>query len=95
MKHFFADSNGAGNLEQLAEINLSTADGAAKAVNVIDMALAKVSQSRSDLGAISNRLDLDHLEPDEHLDLCRICSLAGYGCRLRRRIDQSCTAVRS
>ncbi|CUX82097.1 MAG: flagellin [Roseibaca calidilacus] len=54
---FFADSNGAGNLEQLAEINLSTADGAAKAVNVIDMALAKVSQSRSDLGAISNRLD--------------------------------------
>jgi flagellin len=54
---FFENSNSRGNLEQLAEIDLSTAEGAAKALNVIDMALSKVSQSRSDLGAVSNRLD--------------------------------------
>ncbi|MGY6697232.1 MAG: flagellin N-terminal helical domain-containing protein [Roseinatronobacter sp.] len=54
---FFQDSNSAGKLEQLAEIDLSTAEGAGKAINVIDMALAKVSQARSDLGAVSNRLD--------------------------------------
>jgi flagellin len=54
---FFANSNSAGTLESLSEINLSTAEGASKAINVIDMALAKVSQARSDLGAVSNRLD--------------------------------------
>lgn len=54
---FFENSNSPAQLEQLAEIDLSTAEGAAKAINVIDMALAKVSQSRSDLGAVSNRLD--------------------------------------
>lgn len=54
---FFQESNSAGKLEQLAEIDLSTAEGAGKAINVIDMALAKVSQARSDLGAVSNRLD--------------------------------------
>lgn len=54
---FFENSNSSGTLEQLAEIDLSTAEGASKALNVIDMALSKVSQSRSDLGAVSNRLD--------------------------------------
>ncbi len=54
---FFENSNSPAELEQLAEIDLSTAEGAAKAINVIDMALAKVSQARSDLGAVSNRLD--------------------------------------
>lgn len=44
-------------LESLAEIDLSTAEGAGKAINVIDTALSKISQARSDLGAISNRLD--------------------------------------
>jgi flagellin len=54
---FFENSNSPATLEKLAEIDLSTAEGAAKALNVIDMSLSKVSQSRSDLGAISNRLD--------------------------------------
>ncbi|WP_126979242.1 flagellin N-terminal helical domain-containing protein [Frigidibacter oleivorans] len=54
---FFEDSNSGAALEQLAEIDLSTAEGAAKAIDVIDSALSKISQSRSDLGAVSNRLD--------------------------------------
>jgi flagellin len=54
---FFEASNSGSKLEQLAEIDLSTAEGAAKAINVIDTALSKISQSRSDLGAVSNRLD--------------------------------------
>ncbi len=54
---FFEDSNSGAQLEQLAEIDLSTAEGASKAINVIDTALSKISQSRSDLGAVSNRLD--------------------------------------
>nr|WP_111299421.1 flagellin [Paracoccus saliphilus] len=54
---FFEGSNNASTLEKLAEIDLSTAEGAGKAINVIDAALSKISQSRSDLGAISNRLD--------------------------------------
>lgn len=54
---FFENSNNSSALEQLAEIDLSTAEGAAKALNVIDMSLNKVSQARSDLGAVSNRLD--------------------------------------
>lgn len=54
---FFEDSNNGAELEQLAEIDLSTAEGAAKAINVIDTALSKISQARGDLGAISNRLD--------------------------------------
>jgi len=54
---FFENSNSGAQLEQLAEIDMSTAEGAAKAINVIDTALSKISQSRSDLGAVSNRLD--------------------------------------
>lgn len=54
---FFQNSNSGAKLEQLAEIDLSTHEGASKAINVIDTALSKVSQARSDLGAISNRLD--------------------------------------
>jgi flagellin len=54
---FFENSNSPATLEKLAEIDLSTAEGAAKAINVIDTALSKISQSRSDLGAVSNRLD--------------------------------------
>lgn len=49
-------SNGA-ELNSVAEIDLSTAEGAAEAITVIDAALEKISQSRGDLGAVSNRLD--------------------------------------
>lgn len=44
-------------LESVADIDLSTATNAAKAIEVIDVALQKISQSRGDLGALSNRLD--------------------------------------
>lgn len=54
---FFENSNSGAKLEKLAEIDLSTHEGASKAINVIDTALSRVSQARSDLGAISNRLD--------------------------------------
>jgi flagellin len=53
----FANTTEGSDLESVAEIDLTTADGAAKAISVIDMALQKISQSRSDLGAVSNRLD--------------------------------------
>jgi flagellin len=44
-------------LDSVADIDLSTAENAAKAIEVIDVALQKISQSRGDLGAVSNRLD--------------------------------------
>ncbi len=51
-----ADSN-TSTLTKVSDIDLTSADGASKAVKVLDVALSKVSQSRSDLGAVSNRLD--------------------------------------
>ncbi|TCP61397.1 flagellin [Rhodovulum bhavnagarense] len=44
-------------LEDVASIDLTTATSASDAIKVIDAAIAKISQSRSDLGAVSNRLD--------------------------------------
>ncbi len=44
-------------LDSVANIDLSTAANASKAIEVIDVALQKISQSRGDLGAVSNRLD--------------------------------------
>lgn len=41
----------------LASIDISTADGANKAIKAIDNALEKVNDVRSDLGAVNNRLD--------------------------------------
>ncbi len=53
----FENAATASNLESVAEIDLTTVEGAAKAINVLDAAIGKISQQRSDLGAISNRLD--------------------------------------
>lgn len=44
-------------LDSVADIDLSTAENAAKAIGVIDVALQKISQARGNLGAMSNRLD--------------------------------------
>ena len=55
-EHFANAANGS-ELESVASIDLTTADGAADSIKVIDYALQKISQSRSDLGAVSNRLD--------------------------------------
>lgn len=54
---FFADNANAAELSQVAEIDLSTAEGASEAITVIDVALQKISQARGNLGAMSNRLD--------------------------------------
>jgi flagellin len=54
---FFEAAANSSALESVAAIDLTTALGATKAINVIDVALQKISQSRSDLGAVSNRLD--------------------------------------
>lgn len=54
---FFSDKANASELSQVAEIDLSTAEGAAEAITVIDVALQKISQARGNLGAMSNRLD--------------------------------------
>lgn len=51
-----SDSN-TSSLSKVSDIDLTTAEGASKAIKVLDVALSKVSQSRSDLGAVSNRLD--------------------------------------
>ena len=55
-EHFATAANGS-ELENVASIDLTTSEGAADAIKVIDFALQKISQSRSDLGAVSNRLD--------------------------------------
>jgi flagellin len=47
----------ASDLTSVAEIDLTTVEGAGKAIKVLDMALEKIGQQRSDLGAVSNRLD--------------------------------------
>jgi flagellin len=54
---FFESAANTSSLESVAEIDLTTQTGAADALKVIDVALQKISQSRSDLGAVSNRLD--------------------------------------
>lgn len=54
---FFEAAANSSDLESVAEINLTTADGASRAIKTIDVALQKINQSRSDLGAVSNRLD--------------------------------------
>ncbi|MBK1693907.1 flagellin [Chromatium weissei] len=41
----------------LASIDISTADGAQKAITAIDNALEQVNNTKSDLGAVNNRLD--------------------------------------
>lgn len=54
---FGAATASSSDLESVSEIDLTTADGASRAIKVIDVALSKVSDARSELGAISNRLD--------------------------------------
>ena len=44
-------------LSSVGTVNISTTSGAANAINIIDGALARISNARSDLGAVSNRLD--------------------------------------
>lgn len=44
-------------LSQVSTVDISTADGAQKALSVIDQALANIDSQRADLGAVQNRFD--------------------------------------
>lgn len=54
---FFAATSNGSELSSVADIDLSSSEGASEAITVIDEALKKISQSRGGLGAMSNRLD--------------------------------------
>jgi flagellin len=53
----FVETDGFASKSSVASIDLTTAQGATDAIKVLDSALQKISESRSDLGAVSNRLD--------------------------------------
>ncbi|MEO1796417.1 MAG: flagellin [Pseudomonadota bacterium] len=53
----FEAASTASDLESVAAIDLSTQAGAESAIGVLDVAIEKISQARSELGAVSNRLD--------------------------------------
>lgn len=53
----FQERNEAAGAGSVAGINISTASAAQKAIDVIDSALEQINTTRSDLGAINNRLD--------------------------------------
>lgn len=48
---------GKSNLGSVAQIDISTADGAQRALAVLDNALAGIDSQRADLGAVQNRFD--------------------------------------
>lgn len=54
---FFTAASNSSTLSSVAAIDLSTANGANAAIRVLDVAVQRINSSRSDLGAISNRLD--------------------------------------
>jgi flagellin len=54
---YFADGSQTASLVDLTQISISSEGGASDAISIIDAALDKVAQMRSDLGAIENRMD--------------------------------------
>ncbi|WP_301151789.1 flagellin [Metapseudomonas otitidis] len=50
-------SQSASTLNTVANVDISTADGAQRAISVIDSALAAIDSQRADLGAVQNRFD--------------------------------------
>jgi flagellin len=53
----FAGGAAASSLESVADVNVSTREGATNALIVLDTALASVTDNRASLGAIQNRLE--------------------------------------
>ena len=51
------ERNATEGVGSVAGINISTADGAQRAIGVIDKALDQINATRADLGAINNRLE--------------------------------------
>jgi len=54
---YFKDGSQTAALVDLTQVKISTEAGASDAISIIDSALDKVAQMRSDLGAIENRMD--------------------------------------
>lgn len=54
---FFEASPNLSSLDSVADIDISTARGASAAIDVIDVAISKITEARAELGAVSNRLD--------------------------------------
>ena len=54
---YFASGSQTASLVDLTQVKISTEAGASDAISIIDAALDKVAQMRSDLGAIENRMD--------------------------------------
>ena len=54
---YFKDGSQTAALVDLTQVKISTEAGASDAISIIDAALDKVAQMRSDLGAIENRMD--------------------------------------
>jgi flagellin len=50
-------TNNSSSRSTVADLNLSTQAGAQSAISIIDTALEQINSSRSELGAINNRLD--------------------------------------
>ena len=53
---FFSDTANAATLESVADIDLSTQEGAVAALDAIDQALNTINLARANLGAVQNRL---------------------------------------
>src|SRR5690606_15349103 len=51
------ERNATEGVGSVASIDISTADGAQRAIGIIDKAIDQVSATRADLGAVNNRLD--------------------------------------
>jgi flagellin len=54
---YFKDGSQTATLVDLTQVKISTEAGASDAISIIDAALDKVAQMRSDLGAIENRME--------------------------------------
>ena len=54
---YFANGSQTASLVDLTQVKISTEAGASDAISIIDAALDKVAQMRSDLGAIENRME--------------------------------------
>src|SRR5690554_3121356 len=53
----FQERNAAGNTGSITIVSIDTAEGAQRAIGIIDEAITQVSETRADLGAVNNRLD--------------------------------------
>jgi Flagellin and related hook-associated proteins len=53
----FVERNAASGAGSIASVDISTAAGAQKSIDIIDSALEQINTTRADMGAINNRLD--------------------------------------